>query len=82
MCLEDHRFSKIDILIQQANEDVAAGDMILTMQYLFPDRRDRYVSFCNDRGRGAANRTHYCSVADCVIYPVNLVEMDKPKEMI
>ena len=82
MCLEDHRFSNFDTLIEQANEDVAAGDMILAMQYLCPDREGKYKSYYNDRGRGEANRTHDCSVSDCVIYPVNLVEMDKPREMI
>lgn len=48
-CLEDHRFSDFDDLIELANRDVAEGDMVLTMQFLRP-HSDRYDH--NDRGIG------------------------------
>lgn len=82
MCLEDHRFADFDALIREANEDVAAGDMILTMQHLIAEGAERFRPYYNARGRGDLNRTHDCRVEDCKVYPVNLVEYDAPVPMI
>jgi len=78
-CLEDHRCSDFDKLIQLANKDVAEGDPLLMMQYLRA-HSDNYSN--NDRGRGYADRTHDVAAQDCVIYKANLVEYDKPEHMI
>lgn len=87
--LDDGRFGNFTKIIERCNAFVTAGDMLLTVQKLVPEhdrgwgsnswaRADR--PWENSRGRGEANRTHDCSVSDCTLYPVNLVEFDEPVE--
>jgi len=77
--LSDNRFGSFNDIIGKCNVEVSKGDMVLTVQNLTPERR-AYRSYTsawqNSRGRGEANRTHDCSVADCSIYPINLIECD------
>lgn len=89
--LEDNRFGSFDKLIERCNQKVTAGDMILTVQHLVPEHDRSWGSnswasanrpWENSRGRGEANRTHDCSVSDCTLYPVNLVEYDEPVKMV
>lgn len=87
--LTDDRYGNFTDLIKQCNENATKGDMVLTVQHLVPERDrswdNRYWSndrpWDNSRGRGEANRTHDASVDDCTIYPINLVEFDRPVEM-
>lgn len=80
--LLDRRFGTLEDIVKAANEKVHEGDMILTTQYLVPERetygmnRNYDPRWHNNRGRGEKNRTHDCNVEDCTIYPVNLVEYD------
>lgn len=80
--LVDNRFGTLEDIVTKANETIHAGDMILTTQLLVPEReygwsRQNYdPRWKNVRGRGDKNRTHDCSVDDCELYPVNLVEFD------
>ena len=87
--LDDGRFGDFTKIIDRCNESVKVGDMILTIQRLVPEHykwggrswgADR--PWDNSRGRGEANRTHDCSVSDCTLYPINLVEFDKPVKMV
>lgn len=77
--LTDTRFGSFTEIIKQCNAKVTKGDMLLTVQRLVPERF--YGSYSqawrNVRGRGDANRTHDCIVADCTIYPANLIETDE-----
>lgn len=86
MWLDDARFGSFNDIIQRCNKTVAAGDIILTVQRLIPERDyywgSPYRAWRNVRGRGDANRTHDCSVADCMLYPVNLVECDEPEKRV
>lgn len=87
--LTDNRYGSFGELMNRCNELVKEGDMVLTMQHLIPGG---YVPFSsryygsgrweNPRGRGEKNRTHDCSVSDCTIYPINLVEFEEPVEMV
>ena len=89
--LEDNRFDSFGKIIAKCNERVTMGDTILTVQRLVPEH-DRFWGsnswananrpWENSRGRGDANRTHDCSVSDCTLYKVNLVEYDKPQQMV
>lgn len=80
--LLDRRFGTLEDIVKAANASVHEGDMILTTQYLVPEReygmsgRNYDPRWQNTRGRGEKNRTHDCKVEDCTIYPVNLVEFD------
>lgn len=81
--IEDDTFgSWTDILNATAGE-LSKGDAVLTMQRIMRDdamnyNRDstQYAAFCNNRGRGEKNRTHDVHIADCTIYPINLVDKD------
>lgn len=67
-------------MIDRCNKSVKAGDMILTMDSIRPERAQgfygTYVSqaYYNDRGRGEKNRTWDVSAGNNKIYPINLVE--------
>jgi len=78
-CLEDHKYADFDKLVKLANEDVAVGDPLLTMQHL---RSEKGQYWHNDRGRGYADRTHDVAARDCVIYKANLVEYDEPEHLV
>lgn len=89
--LSDNRYGSFGEMMERCNETVKEGDMILTMQRLLPGGYSFFGSnshyygsrtWENPRGRGEKNRTHDCSVADCTIYPVNLVEFDEPVDMV
>lgn len=85
--LKDTRFGSFTDIIERANSKIAEGDDILVVQHLLPNPgygRNRYTSpaWYNDRGRGERNRTHDCSVDDCTIYPVNMIEFDPPVRMV
>lgn len=86
--LTDNRFGGFNAIIKRCNETVQKGDTILTVQRLVPERErtwgDRWSggTWDNVRGRGERNRTHDCSVDDCTLYPVNLVEYDEPVAMV
>lgn len=87
--LTDDRYGNFTDLIKQCNENATKGDMVLVVQHLVPEHENfsggRYWGadrpWDNSRGRGEANRTHDASVDDCTIYPINLVEFDRPVEM-
>lgn len=84
--LTDDRYGNFTEIVRRCNEKISKGDMLLTVQKLIPEHNawdgrhyhghDR--AWDNARGRGEANRTHDCSVDDCTIYPVNLIEFDEP----
>lgn len=89
--LDDGRFGDFTKIIERCNETAKAGDMILTIQKLVPEHDRSWGSnswasldrpWENSRGRGEANRTHDCTVKDCTLYPINLVEYDKPVKMV
>lgn len=88
--LDDGRFGDFTKIIERCNASVAAGDMLLTVQHLIPEHDSWGANswanpnrpWDNSRGRGEANRTHDCSVADCTLYPVNLVEYDNVVKMV
>ena len=89
--LDDGRFGDFTKIIERCNETAKAGDMILTIQKLVPEHDRGWGSnswaaldrpWENSRGRGEANRTHDCTVKDCTLYPINLVEYDKPVKMV
>lgn len=78
--LSDNRFGSFADIIKRCNEpQLRKGDSILTVQFLRPDNgKSIYKQWRNDRGRGEKNRTWDCSVSDCHVYPINLVEYDEP----
>lgn len=79
--LSDNRYGNFTDILERCNERVMKGDMVLTMRHLMAERDERHLwpqKWDNVRGRGAMNRTHDVSAKDCTIYPVNLVEFDKP----
>lgn len=81
--LSDNRFGSFAGIIKRCNEpELRKGDAVLTVQFLRPQNGDRniYRQWHNDRGRGEKNRTWDCSVSDCHVYPINLVEYDKPRQ--
>jgi hypothetical protein len=45
-------------------------------------KHGQYTTWYNDRGRGDRNRTHDVHAHDCTIYPINLVEFDKPERRV
>ena len=81
--LTDNRFGNFGDIIARCNATVKKGDMILTTLALRPrPSENRYSqTWHNDRGRGEKNRTHDVSAKDCTIYPINLVEFDRPRKM-
>ena len=80
--LSDNRFGSFADIIKRCNEpQLRKGDSILTVQFLRPDNsKNIYKQWCNDRGRGEKNRTWDCSVSDCHVYPINMVEYDEPRQ--
>lgn len=81
--LTDNRYGSFADIIKKCNTpDPKKGDSILTVLNLIPSNigGSRYKTWSNDRGRGEKNRTHDCSVSDCKIYSMNLVEYDEPVE--
>lgn len=87
--LDDGRYGSFTDILDRCNKSVKVGDMVLTVQHLVPEQETcfgRYASpyraWSNSRGRGEANRTHDCSVKDCELYAVNLVESDEPVKMV
>ena len=81
--LPDNKYGSFVDLVKRCNERVLKGDIILTMQGLVAARNWTSTGYAshNDRGRGYNDRTHDVAVADCTLYPVNLVEYDDPVEM-
>lgn len=81
--LTDNQYGSFADIIKKCNTpDPKKGDSILTVLKLIPSNigGSRYKTWSNDRGRGEKNRTHDCSVSDCKIYSMNLVEYDEPVE--
>ena len=81
--LSDNRFGSFADIVERCNEpELHKGDTILTVQFLRPqyENRNIYRQWQNDRGRGEKNRTWDCSVSDCQVYPINLVEYDEPRQ--
>lgn len=80
--LSDNRFGSFADIITRCNKpQLRKGDSILTVQFLRPDNsKNIYKQWCNDRGRGEKNRTWDCSVSDCHVYPINMVEYDEPRQ--
>lgn len=79
--LSDNRYGNFTDILERCNERVMKGDMVLTMRHLMAEHDPRYGwarKWDNVRGRGEMNRTHDVEAEDCTIYPVNLVEFDKP----
>ena len=79
--ISNDKYGDFTALIKRCSQNIAAGDTILTVQRVVPERTwgSPYRAWNNVRGRGDANRTHDCAVSDCTLYPVNLVETDKPE---
>lgn len=80
--LSDNRFGSFADIITRCNKpQLRKGDSILTVQFLRPDNgKGIYKQWRNDRGRGEKNRTWDCSVSDCHVYPINMVEYDEPRQ--
>lgn len=80
--LSDNRFGSFADIITRCNKpQLRKGDSILTVQFLRPDNgKSIYKQWRNDRGRGEKNRTWDCSVSDCHVYPINMVEYDEPRQ--
>ena len=74
--ISDNRYGTFESMLTRCNKHIQVGDNILTMQSLRAVNPDyRYGSaWCNDRGRGQANRTHDVYARDNEIYKINLVE--------
>lgn len=81
--LTDNRFGSFEDIVKQCNATIKKGDMILTTMYLRAEQPKGYggTAWSNDRGRGEKNRTHDVACQDCTIYPINLVEFDRPRKM-
>lgn len=75
--LTDNRFGSFTDIVKRCNSHVTRGDTILTTQSLWPQRNSWGITLRNDRGRGYANRTHDCSVEDCTLYKINLIETEE-----
>lgn len=89
--LVDNKYGSLKDIIEAGNSKVTKGDMVLTAQKIVPERVTGMGSFSwngrdqtwqNTRGRGERNRTHDCSVDDCTVYPINLVEYEEPVPMV
>ena len=81
--LTDRRFGYLEDIVKAANADIREGDMVLTTQYLVPEREygmgsGRYYDerWHNTRGIGDKNRTHDCRVDDCTVYPINKIDQE------
>lgn len=75
--ITDERYGSFDEMMTRCNENITEGDVIITMQHLHPERRDRSwhgdERWNNDRGIGERNRTHDVCAHDCTLYPINKV---------
>lgn len=83
--LPDTRFGSFGDIIDRCNAVVRKGDMILTTMSLRAEKpywAKGYTAWVNDRGRGDRNRTHDVVCHDCTIYPINMVEFDKPQKKV
>lgn len=87
--LADARFGSFNNIVSRCNAKITKGDHVLVTQNLSPEfyRPDNHSyyynnSYDNPRGRGERNRMRDCSASDCTIYPINLVEYDKPVPMV
>ena len=81
--LSDNRFGSFADIVKRCNEpELHKGDTVLTVQFLRPKNENHniYRQWSNDRGRGEKNRTWDCSVSDCQVYSINLVEYDEPRQ--
>lgn len=83
--LEDNRFGTFSEIVKRTDQELRAGDMVLTTLYITRDDRyaGRYGGYStylkpwhNDRGRGDRNRTHDASIPDKQVLPVNLIDME------
>ncbi len=81
--LEDNRFGSFSDIVDRTQLQFMVGDMVLTTMHITRDDRyerdfsgqsTRYKAWNNDRGRGEKNRTHDASLADCTVYPLNLID--------
>lgn len=79
--INDNRFGTLaDILKKTQVDDIRLQDMILTTMHVSRDDygygRDSsmFRPYCNDRGRGIANRTHDASVSDATIFSINCID--------
>lgn len=83
--LEDNRFGTFSNIVKRTNQQLQAGDMVLTT--LTITRDDRYSGryggmstylepWHNVRGRGDRNRTHDASIPDKKILPINLIDKE------
>lgn len=84
--LTDNRFGSFSSIVERCNSRISTGDCILSVQHLTGGRDWSYCSYANlgpdtwenNRGRGDRNRVRDVEVSDCTIYPINLIEQDKP----
>lgn len=83
--LEDNRFGTFAEIVNRTDQELKAGDMVLTTLYITRD--DRYSGMYgghstylkpwhNDRGRGERNRTHDAAIPDKQVLPVNLIDKE------
>lgn len=82
--IEDNTYGTWMDIVKATFGDLKKGDRVLTVQRITRDDANDYgpnstknQSYCNDRGRGNKNRTHDVSIADCTVYPINLIEWDE-----
>ena len=82
--IEDNTYGTWMDIVKATSGDLKKGDRVLTVQRITRDDANDYgpnstknQSYCNDRGRGNKNRTHDVSIADCTVYPINLIEKDE-----
>ena len=79
--LQDNTHGCFDDIFTKGLKYIRKGDSILTLCNLRAEG-NIYSSFCNDRGRGYANRTHNVYASDNTVYTVNLVEEDNRKNLV
>ena len=83
--LEDNRFGTFSDIVERTNQQLQAGDVVLTTLRITRD--DRYAGryggvstylepWHNDRGRGDRNRTHDASIPDKTILPINVIDRE------
>lgn len=76
-----NKYGDLDDMIDAVNAQVAVGDNILAIDYVYPERRTGWTNsstyvdqtYHNDRGIGEKNRTHDVVCESNRIYPVNLI---------
>lgn len=79
--INDNRFGTLaDILKKTQVDDIRFQDMILTTMHISRDdygygpNASMFNRYCNNRGRGSANRTHDASVSDATIFAINCID--------